>query len=114
MIVGLIIGVFRMLVDTRVALGWVKSYPEGSFLWIVNNINFQYFSILITIVSAVVMVVVSYLTAQPEYEKIKGLTYGTITDENRAKTAASWGAREVAASALVLIVILAGYLYFRG
>jgi SSS family solute:Na+ symporter len=114
MIVGLIIGVFRMLVDTRVALGWVKSYPEGSFLWIVNNINFQYFSILITIVSAVVMVVVSYLTAQPEYEKIKGLTYGTITDENRAKTAASWGAREVAASAFVLIVILAGYLYFRG
>jgi len=114
MIVGFVIGLFRMLVDTPVTLGWVKSYPEGSFLWIVNNINFQYFSILITIVSAIVMVVVSYLTAQPEYEKIKGLTFGTITDENRAKTAASWGAREVAASAFVLIVILAGYLYFRG
>ena len=38
--------------------------PHGSFLWIVNNINFQYFSILITLVSAVVMVVVSYADAR--------------------------------------------------
>ncbi|HEX4644837.1 MAG TPA: sodium:solute symporter [Verrucomicrobiae bacterium] len=114
MVVGFAIGLFRMLVDTPVTLHPEKPYPEGSFLWIVNNINFQYFSILITIVSAIVMVVVSYLTAQPEYEKIKGMTFGTITDENRAKTAASWGAREVAASAFVVVVILAGYLYFRG
>ena len=114
MIIGFLIGLFRMLVDTPVTLGWVKTYQEGSFLWIVNNINFQYFSILITIVSAIVMVVVSYLTAQPEYEKIKGLTFGTITAENRASTAASWGAKEVAASVFVLVVILAGYLYFRG
>jgi len=40
-------------------LGWVKSYPEGSFLWIVTISIVQYFSILITIVSAIVMVVVS-------------------------------------------------------
>ena len=54
-------GVFRMLVDTPVTLGLAgfDGYTQGSFLWIVNNINFQYFSILITIVSAIVMIVVS-------------------------------------------------------
>ncbi len=36
--------------------------PKGSFLWIVNNIYFQYFSVLITIVSALVAVVVSLAT----------------------------------------------------
>ena len=59
MIVGFALGIFRMLVDTPVTLGlagFEKGYTQGSFLWIVNNIYFQYFSVLITVVSAVVMV----------------------------------------------------------
>ncbi len=68
MVVGFIMGVFRMLVDTPVTMkmaGFEKGYTPGSTLWIVNNINFQYFSILITIVSAVVMVGVSMATSPP-------------------------------------------------
>jgi SSS family solute:Na+ symporter len=65
MIVGFVIGLFRMGVDTMVTTG--STFPEGSFLWIVNNIQFQYFSILITIISAIVMVAVSYATAAPDY-----------------------------------------------
>jgi solute:Na+ symporter, SSS family len=112
MIVGFVIGLFRMGVDTLVTTG--TTFPEGSFLWIVNNIQFQYFSILITIVSAVVMVVVSYATAKPDYARISGLTFATATDDNRAKTRASWGAGEVLASLLVLACILGAYLYFTG
>ncbi len=93
MIVGFVVGLFRMLVDTPVTLGLFKSYPEGSFLWIVNNINFQYFSILITLISAVVMVVVSYMTAEPDQAQIKGLTFATATAEDRAETRASWTGR---------------------
>src|SRR5579863_10024026 len=66
MIVGFALGLFRMIVDTPVTLGvgaFQNGYPAGSFLWIVNNIYFQYFSVLITIVSAVVMVGVSYMTS---------------------------------------------------
>ena len=36
------------------------------------------------------MVVVSYLTPAPEYEKIKGLTFGTATEEDRRDTRESW------------------------
>jgi SSS family solute:Na+ symporter len=114
MVVGFVLGVFRMLVDTPVTLSKDFQYAEGSFLWIVNNINFQYFSILITLVSALVMVVVSYLTAQPDYDKIKSLTYGTATGEDRAKTRASWDWREVLASCVIVVFILGAYLYFRG
>lgn len=117
MIVGFILGLFRMAVDTPVTLGLFgpgKGYAEGSFLWIVNNINFQYFSILITLVSAAVMVVVSHLTPAPDYAKIQGLTYGTATDEDRARTRASWNWRDVAASLVVMAFIMGAYLYFRG
>ena len=117
MIVGFALGTFRMLVDTPVSLGLrglQNGYPQGSFLWIVNNIYFQYFSVLITIVSAIVMVVVSHMTAEPDYEKIRNLTFATTTGEDRANTRASWSWREVAGSALVLVCILGAYLYFRG
>jgi SSS family solute:Na+ symporter len=117
MAIGFVVGLFRMLVDTPVTLRlehYKNGYPEGSFLWIINNINFQYFSILITIISAIVMVGVSMLTKAPDYDKIKNLSFGTVTDEHRAESAKSWGAGEVLASAVVLVVILAGYLYFRG
>ena len=117
MIVGFILGLFRMAVDTPVTMGlagFKNGYPEGSLFWIVNNINFQYFSILITIVSAIVMVVVSQATNAPDYARIKGLTFETTSSEDKAETRESWGWGEVAASVFVLVVIVGGYLYFRG
>ena len=117
MVVGFALGLFRMLVDTPVTMklkGFEGGYTEGSVLWVINNINYQYFSILITVVSAIVMVTVSYSTADPDYARIEGLTFGTSSHEDKAKTYASWDWREVAASGLILVVILGGYLYFRG
>ena len=114
MVVGFLLGLFRMLVDTPVALNKSFHYTQGSLLWIINNINFQYFSILITLVSAVVMVAVSYATTEPDYGRMKGLTFATATDEDRAVTRASWGALEVLASLVVLACIIGAYIYFRG
>ena len=117
MIVGFVLGIFRMLVDTPVALGLSglqNGYPQGSFLWIINNIYFQYFSVLITIVSAIVMVGVSHMTTAPDDSQIRSLTFETVTPEDRAQTRASWSWREVAGSCLVLTCILGAYLYFRG
>jgi SSS family solute:Na+ symporter len=117
MVIGFIMGVFRMLVDTPVTMkmaGFQDGYAPGSFLWIVNHTFFQYFSILITIVSVVVMVVVSYMTSPPPAAQIQSLTFGTSTAEDKRKTRASWDWREVAASAFVLAAIVGAYLYFRG
>jgi solute:Na+ symporter, SSS family len=114
-IIGFAVGLFRMAIDTPVTLGLEKNgYAEGSFLWIINNINFQYFSILITIISAAVMVIVSYMTEAPDYSKIKNLSFGTRTDEHKSESFASWDWREVLASVIVLAVIAGGYLYFVG
>jgi len=117
MVVGFALGIFRMLVDTPVTMklgGFADGYTPGSFLWVINNINFQYFSILITLVSAAVMIIVSYASPNPDYARIKNLTFGTTTTEDKAKTYASWDWREVAASGLILVCILGAYLYFRG
>jgi solute:Na+ symporter, SSS family len=117
MIVGFALGIFRMIVDTPVTLGLsglAQGYAKGSFFWIVNNMYFQYFSVLITIVSAIVMVGVSYMTAEPDYGKIRSLTFATQTADDRKKTRMSWSARDVVASCVVMVCILGAYIYFRG
>jgi solute:Na+ symporter, SSS family len=114
MVIGFLVGLFRMLVDTPCTLNPNFHYAEGSFFWIVNNINFQYFSILITIISAVVMVVFSYLTPPPDEVQIKGLTFATATTEDKANTRASWGTKEVVFSLIVMVAIIFAYIYFRG
>jgi SSS family solute:Na+ symporter len=117
MIVGFALGIFRMVVDTPVTMGlegFKNGYSEGSLLWIVNNIYFQYWSVLITVVSAVVMVVVSRMTPEPDYLRLRSLTFATTTKQDSADTRASWSWLEVAGSGLVLACILGAYLYFRG
>jgi len=111
---GFAMGAFRLAVDTPASMGWISGYTEHSFLWYVHNIYFQYYSLLVLIVSVLLMVGVSYLTEGPIAEKLKGLTYATITDEDRRSSRASWDWRDVAGSVFLCLVILAAYLYFRG
>jgi SSS family solute:Na+ symporter len=124
LIVGFLLGMFRLGVDTPVALkdmpffaklfGEFSGYEQGSFLWIMNNVFFQYYSIFIFIVCVVVMFAVSYLTQAPSYEKISGLTFGTTTVEDREKSRSSWSTVDVVFSVILLVIIVAVYMYFTG
>lgn len=110
---GFALGLIRLAIDTPVKLGGIH-YTPGSFLWIMNNIFFQYYSLLIFLVCLVVMFVVSYMTEAPSYEKISGLTYGTVTDRHKEESRASWNKWNVISSGIVIALIITAYLYFTG
>jgi len=112
--VGFIMGLARLAVDTPIKLISDFSYTQGSFFWIVNNIFFQYYSLLIFLVCAVVMIAVSYATDPPSYDKTRGLTYGTISVEDRKQTRASWNYADVIYSMIVIAIIVVVYMYFTG
>jgi solute:Na+ symporter, SSS family len=117
LLVGFALGIFRLAVDTPVALkmtGFENGYAPGSFLWIVNNTYFQYYSLLIFVVSAVVMVAVSYLSEAPEMDKLKGIVYANVSDEEWRHTRSSWDWRDVVTSCMVVGLIIAVYVYFSG
>jgi solute:Na+ symporter, SSS family len=116
-VVGSLVGAFRLAIDTPVALhmaGFENGYTPGSFLWIVNNIYFQYYSVIVLIVSIATMFIVSYLTKKPEEAQLKDLTFATISDDHRAESRASWTRWDVIASGVVVCLIIAAYLYFNG
>ena len=113
LITGFAMGLFRLAVDTPVKLMGTP-YAEGSFLWVVNNIFFQYYSLLITVVCILVFIIVSYATPQPDYAKIGGLTFSTLTEEDRRATRATWSMRDVLLSILLVVIIISIYLYFTG
>src|SRR6266496_6191196 len=117
LLVGFALGAFRLAVDTPVSLGlagFAQGYPTGSFLWIVNNLYFQYYSLFIFVASCVVMIAVSYLTPAPALERLQNLTFATVTSEGREQSRASWNRWDVINSGIVLFLILLAYLYFTG
>jgi SSS family solute:Na+ symporter len=114
LITGFTLGLFRLAVDTPGALMPGFTYTTGSALWIINHIYFQYFSMIILVVSMIAMVVVSYMTEAPNEEQLVGLTFSTVTKEQKAYTRGSWSRRDVAVSVLVVALIAGVYLYFRG
>jgi SSS family solute:Na+ symporter len=113
LLTGFAMGLFRLIVDTPVKLGGA-AYAEGSFLWVVNNIFFQYYSLLITVVCILVFIIVSYATKQPDYAKISGLTFSTMSAEDRQATRSTWNAKDVVFSVLLIALIIAIYAYFTG
>ena len=114
LITGFGLGLLRLAIDTPVKLIDGFAYTQGSFLWIMNNLYFQYYSVVITIVCILVMIIVSYATQAPDYARISGLTFGTVTDEHRKESRASWSKGDVVASVIVVILIILCYIYFSG
>ena len=113
LLTGFAMGLFRLIVDTPVKLGG-DTYTEGSFLWVVNNIFFQYYSLLITIVCILVFIIVSYATKPPDYAKINGLTFSTLSEQDRQENRSTWNWKDVVLSVLMIVLIVVIYTYFTG
>lgn len=115
LVVGFLLGAFRLAVDTPVTLGmagYEAGYPEGTFLWIVNNIFFQYYSVIIFLASCAALIGVSYATEPPSADQVTGLTFAGTTPEQRRASRASWNHWDVINSSIVLALIAAAYVYF--
>lgn len=112
LLVGFALGLFRLGVDTAATLG--TEFREGGLCWMVNNIYFQYYSLMIFFVCIVLVPVVSFVTEAPSVKQLDGLTFWTTTEEQKKKSRASWSRWDIVTSLGVLIGILAAYLYFTG
>jgi SSS family solute:Na+ symporter len=107
--VGFVLGMGKLIIQTTFG---VDKMADPAFLAFIGDFNFLYFSSVLFGVSVLVVVGVSLLTAPPPEEKLAGLTYASLTAEDRRQIRESWNAWDIFLTCTVLGLVLAMYIYF--
>jgi len=103
---GFVLGMTKLLVQAFFGAGKIET---PSFLAAIGDFNFLYFSGVLFAICIVTIIVASRTAERPDPERIRGLTFASI---DRAAVRASWGVKDVAATAAVLGLVAAIYVYF--
>lgn len=77
-------------------------------------INFANMAIFMCLFSALVCVGVSLMTQAPDYARIQGLSFGTMTAADRKENRESFSWVDVVLSAILVLVVLTVLTYFTG
>ena len=78
------------------------------------SINFAHMAIYMFIACVIICISVSLLSAPPSIEHIRGLTFGTLTAEQKAAAKNSYRIGDIVASLALVIVIICILFYFQG
>ncbi len=109
--IGFVAGMFKLTIQALTG-GNNPAIQSPGWLVYVGEYNFLYATGWLTLLSIIVIVGVSLLTAPPNKEQIVGLTYATSTPEQRKESRESWNYIDVLGTVLVLGLVLGMYLYF--
>jgi SSS family solute:Na+ symporter len=109
MVIGFVLGMGKLTLQTLVQSGAMA--PTG-VLGAIGAFNGYYYTGVLFVISALLIVGISLVTAPRTDASIQGLTFGSATPEQQAESRASWGTAEVVATAVVLGLVLGVYLYF--
>ena len=85
-----------------------------SYMFVFATINFSHMAILMFIFSILLCVGVTLSTTEPEYSKIVGLSFGTLTKEQRIENKNSYETIDIVLSVTLVIIVVAILSYFTG
>jgi SSS family solute:Na+ symporter len=108
LVVGFFLGMFKLTIQSLTQSGAMS----GGVLGAIGAFNGYYFSGILFLIAVIVIIVVSYASEAPSAEKVRGLTFGSVTDEDRRISRESWGWKEVVGTVVVLGLVLGVYIYF--
>lgn len=84
----------------------------GGLLFGFATINFAHMAIFMFIFSVILCVSVSLATAKPNYEAIKGLSFGTLTAEDKLASKGSYSKIDVVLSVVLVLMVIGILTYF--
>lgn len=109
LIVGLIVAFLRIGLE----LASDKLDPDG-IIYLVAKVNFLTFAAWFFLFSIIVCVVVSLLTPAPAPEQIQGLTYSTVTQEQKDANRNSYNVWDIVLSLVVIGIVVYVMVSFTG
>ncbi|QQS36998.1 MAG: sodium:solute symporter [Ignavibacteriales bacterium] len=102
---GFVIGILRIILE-------ISKDSLSGLLYDFATVNFLYFCIMLFTFSILLMTIVSLLTAKPSEEQLNGLTYSTTVKEDKATSRSSWTTFDLVLSLIVVVFIIAVFVYF--
>lgn len=124
MITGFVVGIIRIgskvmytslaKTDgyTDVRLWAADTGVHNWFYQLFYGVNWLFFSGGMLVLSLLVIFVVSQFTEQAKAEQLQGLTFASITPEQKAASRASWNHWDIIHSAIILGITVVFYIYF--
>jgi SSS family solute:Na+ symporter len=115
LIFGLVVAAVRIISELvfRDDEGRISKGASGFFADFAR-INFSHMAIFMFIGCVIICSVVSLMSAKPDYVKIKGLTFGTLSAEQKAEARKSYSMTDVIISIILVLIVLSVLIYFRG
>ncbi len=104
---GLVAGTLRIVLELMSdrLTGPLKTYA---------TVNFSHMAIYMFVACSLVCIIVSLLTPRPSMIQLQGLTFGTLTAEQKAEARKSYSTVDVIVSILLTAIVIAVLVYFRG
>ncbi|MFS4467191.1 sodium:solute symporter [Maribacter sp. 2210JD10-5] len=104
---GLLIAALRILSE-------IYQTELSGLLLTFATVNFAHMAIFMFILSIIICITVSLVTNPPNYEAIKGLSLGTLSQEDKRISRESISYADIILSVLLIIIVVAVLIYFTG
>ena len=108
LLVGIVVAICRISAELTTSPG------DTGIMASFAAINFAHLCVYLFFFYVIILVVVSLMTEAPSEEKIQGLTFGTLTEEQKASAKNTYSMIDVVASLILVLVIIAILFYFTG
>ena len=84
-----------------------------NWLFVFATVNFSHMAILMFIFSLILCSVISLLSEVPDYNKITGLTFGTLTEKQKSGRTKTYGNIDIILSAILIVVVIIIFIQFN-
>ncbi|NMM47550.1 sodium:solute symporter [Marinigracilibium pacificum] len=104
---GFVLGMSRLIAELK----------KDSLTGILHDwatINFLHFCVLLFVICVIICITVSLLSAAPDAKKIEGLTYGTLSGNDKISNRNRYGLKEIFLSIGLIVIIIWILTYFTG
>lgn len=113
LLAGLLLLILRLGSEIYYQSELVAGENVSGIVFAFAKINFAHMAIFMFIFSVILCVTISLATMEPNYERIKGLSFGTLTPEHKYENRKSYSTIDIVLSVVLIIIVISILAYFR-
>lgn len=114
LLAGLVLLILRLGSEIYYQPQITAGTEAAGFLFQFATVNFAHMAIFMFIFSMLLCTGVTLATSPPDYIRIKGLSFGTLSPEDRLASKGSYSTIDIVLSVLLVVIVIAILSYFTG